>query len=64
MDINNKRKHIITNNCERIITNNCERIITKPYKLYEKYYNIINCDKIELVDNHIYFDSLINNDIR
>ena len=62
MDINNKRKHIITNNCERIITNNCERIITKPYKLYEKYYNIINCDKIELVDNHIYFDSLINNE--
>ena len=49
----NKRKH-----CD--LTYNCETINTTGSKLYDKYYNVFNCDKLELIDNHIYFDSLIN----
>jgi hypothetical protein len=32
------------------------------YKLYNYYYNPLNCNKIELRDNHIYFNSLIHKD--
>ena len=32
------------------------------YKLYNYYYNPLNCNKIELCDNHIYFNSLIHKD--
>ena len=49
----NKRKH-----CD--INYNCETINTTGSKLYDKYYNVLNCDKLVLINNHIYFDSLIN----
>lgn len=49
----NKRKH-----CD--LTYNCETINTTGSKLYDKYYNVLNCDKLVLINNHIYFDSLIN----
>jgi len=51
----NKRKHSVINiDCETVIANGC--------KLYDKYYNVLNCDKLELVNNHIYFNSLINSE--
>ena len=49
----NKRKH-----CD--LNYNCETINTTGSKLYDKYYNVLNCDKLVLINNHIYFDSLIN----
>jgi hypothetical protein len=52
-DIHHKRKHSTTNY-------NCKIINTTGSKLYDKYYNVLNCDKVELIDNHIYFDSLVN----
>jgi len=52
---NNKRKH-----CQ--LNYNCNIINVSGYKLHEKYYNVLNCDKLILLDNHIYFDSLINNE--
>jgi hypothetical protein len=52
-DIHHKRKH-----CD--INYNCKVINTTGSKLYDKYYNVLNCDKVELIDNHIYFDSLVN----
>jgi hypothetical protein len=52
-DIHNKRKH-----CD--INYNCKIINTTGSKLYDKYYNVLNCDKVEMIDNHIYFDSLVN----
>uniref|UniRef100_A0A6C0DWS5 Uncharacterized protein n=1 Tax=viral metagenome TaxID=1070528 RepID=A0A6C0DWS5_9ZZZZ len=59
MDISNtqinKRKHsAIHYDCEMIAPHSC--------KLYDKYYNVLNCDKLVLANNHIYFDSLINNE--
>lgn len=33
----------------------------KDYKLYFNYNNLCNCDQIFLIDNHIYFDAVINN---
>jgi ATP-dependent protease ClpP protease subunit len=54
-DITNKRKH-----CD--LNYNCKTIVTSASKLHDKYYNVLNCDKIVLLDNHIYFDSLINNE--
>lgn len=41
-------------------TNNYEPILTNVYKLYEKYNNSLNCDKIIITNNHILFDALIN----
>ena len=55
MDINNKRKYSIINYSD-------ETIALNGHKLYDKYYNVLNCNKLTLVDNHIYFDSLINNE--
>ena len=52
-DIHHKRKH-----CD--LNYNCKIINTTGSKLYDKYYNVLNCDKLELIDNHIYFDSLVN----
>ena len=52
-DIHNKRKH-----CD--VNYNCETILPSACKLHDKYFNVLNCDKIVLLDNHIYFDSLIN----
>ena len=40
--------------------NNYEPILTNVYKLYEKYNNSLNCDKITIINNHILFDALIN----
>ena len=31
------------------------------YKLHESYINKMNCDKIILCDNHIYFNAIVNN---
>jgi hypothetical protein len=52
-DIHHKRKHCDLNYNFKIIN-------TTGSKLYDKYYNPLNCDKLELIDNHIYFDSLVN----
>jgi hypothetical protein len=52
-DIHHKRKYSDTNY-------NCKIINTTGSKLYDKYYNVLNCDKLELIDNHIYFNSLVN----
>ena len=32
------------------------------YKIYNNYYNPLNCDKVILCDNHIYFNATINKD--
>ena len=42
--IHHKRKHCIINY-------NCKIINTTGSKLYDKYYNVLNCDKLELIDH-------------
>ena len=50
----NKRK-------STVFTNTFEPVLSSKYLLYDIYNNILNGDKIILMDNHICFDSLINN---
>ena len=33
---------------------------SQQYKIFDKYYNQLTCDKILLHDNHIYFSAIIN----
>jgi ATP-dependent protease ClpP protease subunit len=33
---------------------------SQQYKIFDKYYNELTCDKILLQDNHIYFSAIIN----
>ena len=51
--ISNKRKFDINYNCENKLTNN-------NFKIYSHYNNDLTGCKITLCDNHIYFNSLIN----
>jgi ATP-dependent protease ClpP protease subunit len=37
-------------------------LINNMYKIYNNYSNPLNCDKILLLDNHIYFNSTINDE--
>ena len=37
-------------------------ILANNYKLYDSYTNSLNCDKLVLMDNHICFDAIINNE--
>ena len=49
----NKRKN-------DIYFNIYDPILSNRYKIYDKYENLLNCDQILLRDNHISFNSLIN----
>jgi ATP-dependent protease ClpP protease subunit len=50
---NNKRKN---NN----FINTYVPILSNKYKLYDSYNNLLNCDKVVIMDNHVCFDALIN----
>ena len=57
----NKRKNILDKDMTgKDMTDKGSNI--SKYKLYNYYYNPLNCNKIELCDNHIYFNSLIHKD--
>ena len=57
----NKRKNILGKDMTGNDMTDKGSNISK-YKLYNYYYNPLNCNKIELCDNHIYFNSLIHKD--
>lgn len=61
----NKRKNILDKDMtgKNILGDMTDRESNiAKYKLYNYYYNPLNCNKIELCDNHIYFNSLIHKD--
>jgi ATP-dependent protease ClpP protease subunit len=56
--MSNKR---IYNDINQINQINENIILSSPqYKIFEKYYNQLTCDKILLHDNHIYFTAIVN----
>lgn len=58
MELKRSFENINNSQCNNV---NFSQGQNNSFKLYQNYKNTMNCDKIILCDNHIYFNAIVNN---